>query len=373
MTLSHRRPLVLLSSAALIWMLLFLVRSNLGAGDGLVAEYFANTDWISPAAFSVADTEISVSRMQKRWNGAPPDRFSVRWTGFLAVGRPGLYRFTLTSDDGSALLIDNRLVVDNGGMHSVETRSGTVQLERGSHVVVLQYVQFGAASVLEWSWSRDDGPSSAVPGWVLSRRPTRYATALNARLVDWALWGVAIAAAGFAGWSLRGIVTGDAIRGMAEPLWTALAKQYRDTASLVFSVFIFIVLLFMPWLDGGRESSFYRAVATTVGDVNGTALASLRSLAAFQSRLNQPRTGEDVLPRSVREMLAMLRSHDVNRYRISDAISADSWVFQQIVASAWPRKLDPDSNAGFILNSEQPASGCRLVDRQTEVSLVYCP
>lgn len=373
MTWFHRRPLVLLSSAALIWLLLFLVRANLRAGDGLVAEYFTNADWSAPAAFSVVDTETSASQMQKRWNGVPPDRFSVRWTGFLTVGRAGLYGFTLTSDDGSALLIDNRLVVDNGGMHSVETKSGSVQLERGSHVVVLQYVQFGAASALEWSWSRDGGPSTAVPGWVLSRRPTPYATALNARLVGWALWGVAIAAAGLAGWYLRGIFTGDVIRGVAEPLWTDLAKQYRDTASLAFSGFIFIVLLFMPWLDGGRESPFYRGVATTVGDLNGTALASLRSLNAFQSRLNQPRTGEDVLPTSVREMLAMLRSHSLERYRISDAIAADSWVFQQIVASAWPRKLEPDSSARFILNTERLASGCSLVDRQTEVSLVYCP
>src|SRR5205814_6094763 len=89
----------------------------------------------------------------------------------------------------SELLIDNRLVVDNRGMHSLETRSGGIRLDRGSHAVVLRYVQFGAASLLDWSWSRDGGAHAAVPGWALSQRPARYAIVVNARIIEWGIWG----------------------------------------------------------------------------------------------------------------------------------------------------------------------------------------
>ena len=88
----HRRPLIFLLSAALIWTLLGVVRPTLGAADGLAGVYFANAEWNGAPAFSVVDTEPSTARMRQRWNGVPPERFSVRWAGFLTVGRSGLLR-----------------------------------------------------------------------------------------------------------------------------------------------------------------------------------------------------------------------------------------------------------------------------------------
>src|SRR5207249_4844565 len=92
-----------------------------------------------------------------------------------------------TSDDGSQLLVDGRLVVDNSGPHSLATQSGSVPLHRGSHLVVLRYVQFGGDFALGWSWSDEEGDRAAVPAWTLSQQPTRYAVALAARTVDWGL------------------------------------------------------------------------------------------------------------------------------------------------------------------------------------------
>ena len=57
----------------------------------------------------------------------------------------------------------------------------------------------------------------------------------------------------------------------------------------------------------------------------------------------------------------------------SESIEADSWGFQQIVTSAWPRKLEKEAKAEFVLNGEPVLSSCQLVDKQREVSLVYCP
>ena len=52
-----------------------------------------------------------------------------------------MYRFALTSDDGSRLMIDDQTVVDNDGVHPVSTQSGTIELGGGIHKIRVQYFQ----------------------------------------------------------------------------------------------------------------------------------------------------------------------------------------------------------------------------------------
>ena len=125
--------LMVLLAAALIWALLGVVRPAIHADAGLVGDYFDNVNWNGQPAFSVVDAEPSTATMRDRWNNALPEQFSVRWTGFLTVGRSGLYSFSTASDDGSQLFIDNRVVVDNGGPHGLTTRTGSIRLDGGSH------------------------------------------------------------------------------------------------------------------------------------------------------------------------------------------------------------------------------------------------
>src|SRR5262249_47892531 len=146
----HRCPLAILLAIAGSWTLLTIARPALHAADGLVAEYFSNSEWSGPPGVSVVDTRPSTAGMAQRFGGAvPPDRFSVRWTGYLTVPRSGIYTVALSSDDGSDLTIDGHVAVDNGGKHSLATRSVDMHLARGAHPVVVRYVQFGAESALD--------------------------------------------------------------------------------------------------------------------------------------------------------------------------------------------------------------------------------
>jgi hypothetical protein len=368
-----RRPLVFLLAAALVWALLFLVRPSLHAGDGLAADYFTNSEWQGPPAFSVVDAQPSTAAMAQRWHGAPPERFSVQWTGFLAIGRPAWFTFTTTSDDGSELFVDNRLVVDNSGSRGVVTRSDRIHLEGGSHLVVLRYARYGGAYALEWSWSRDNGERAAVPAWVLSQRRARYATAVAARIVDWGTHTVTILVLLAAAWYVRAGPLGEAGARLAALGFKDLRNAYRTTASLVFSILAFTSVLAVPWPDGGPQR-FYGSVEATLRDLNGTAgRVLLGGFGTFQANINRPQPAENVLPGWVQEMLAMLRRHGIEQYKISSAIASDDWVRQQIVASAWPRKLEPSAAVSFVLNDEPVAPGCTVVERQRDVSLVYCP
>ena len=74
-----------------------------------------------------------------------------------------------------------------------------------------------------------------------------------------------------------------------------------------------------------------------------------------------------------REMLTLLRGHEVERYQLSNSIAADVLSVQQIVVSAWPSRLEPSAKARLVLNAEPEIPGCTLIDRQADVSLVHCP
>ena len=368
----HRRPLIVLLAVAVIWSALAVVRPMLGAADGLIGEYFSNPEWNGEPAFSVVDGTPSTAGMRQRWDGIPPEQFSVRWSGFLTVGGSGLYNFSTTSDDGSQLIVDNHLVVDNTGPHSLRTRSGSVHLDGGSYPIALRYVQYGATSALDLSWARDDGDYSAVPAWALSQHRTSYAIVLSARIVEWGLWSFAILIVPVAAWYIRRGLSGEDVGRWAVARRLQVTGSYRNTASLVFSVFIFVAIPFMPWEEAGRYP-FFKAVEGTVKTLNGTAITMVGRFEAFQADINRPQTDESILPSRVQEMLSLLRGHAVDEYQLSDSIVADSWVFQQMVASAWPRRLEKGARARFVLDGEPDMPGCRLIDKQREVSLVYCP
>ena len=348
--------LLVLVAAGVIWAALGVARAVVRADDGLVGEYFANSELSGQPAFSVVDRRPSTDAMRQRWDGVLPERFSVRWTGFITVGRAGLYTFATASDDGSELIVDNRVVVDNGGPHGLTTRTGAIQLDRGSHRVELRYVQFAAVSALDWSWADAGADFSPVPASALTQRRTTYPRVVAGQLVEWGFAIVAGLVVILAGWYIRAAVQREMVI-----RWV--------TTHAVPGAF-FVAIMFTPWAVGGP---FFRSVENTFRVLNETAIKTVAGYSTFRTNLDTPQTGEYVLGSRVEEMLAMLRSHGLQEYRVSAAIAENSWVLQQIVASGWPRKLEKDAKRTFVLNTEPALPGCSVIDRQREVSLVYCP
>src|SRR5262249_47194189 len=143
-------------------------RAALRVSHGLSAEYFTNTGRSGSPAFTAVDAEPSTTALSARWAGAPPEAYSARWRGYLAVPRSGLYRLATTSDDGSWLYVDGRLIVDNSGTHGTLTKAGQTFLERGPHFILIEYFQAGGPYAMQWLWSADAGALTPVPSWLLS-------------------------------------------------------------------------------------------------------------------------------------------------------------------------------------------------------------
>jgi hypothetical protein len=67
--------------------------------------------------------------------------FGIDYEGYFWIREPGKYRFSLASDDGSALLIDDRMIINNDGLHSTQEEVGQTVLSAGSHHMHVEYFQ----------------------------------------------------------------------------------------------------------------------------------------------------------------------------------------------------------------------------------------
>jgi hypothetical protein len=143
--------------------------SMLRTGGGLTGRYYRGTQW-SGTPFMVRKDSVIFFEWDKM--GPPlPGSFSVEWNGAIEIESPGIYTFITESDDGSRLYIDNRLVVDNDGVHAPKWEIGKVHLSSGRHSIRLRYynAQFGA--VMKLFWKPPDKHQEIVPATVLHDIP----------------------------------------------------------------------------------------------------------------------------------------------------------------------------------------------------------
>ena len=74
--------------------------------------------------------------------GKAKDHFGIVFTGFWETPVEGNYRFKLTSDDGSRLIIDGNTIVDNDGIHGMNSVEKEVSIPAGIHEVRVEFFEF---------------------------------------------------------------------------------------------------------------------------------------------------------------------------------------------------------------------------------------
>jgi alpha-L-fucosidase len=76
------------------------------------------------------------------------EKFAFAFTGYIKINADGVYTFTLASDDGSQLLVDETMVIDNDGEHGPNEVSGKIALKKGYHAIKVLYFDAGGNNAL---------------------------------------------------------------------------------------------------------------------------------------------------------------------------------------------------------------------------------
>lgn len=145
-----------------------------GFGPGIAFSYFQLASPLSalPGLSSLCPVStgivgnVSFPVSAFAWEGAPADlinRFAAVFEGSLMVRTLGVYTLSISSDDGSRLYVDGKLVVDNDGNHSMTKRSASMPLSAGLHEIRVEFYDNNGDAGLELSWVRPDGVSEIIP------------------------------------------------------------------------------------------------------------------------------------------------------------------------------------------------------------------
>jgi len=99
------------------------------------------------------------------------EHFALKFEGLIDIPANGLYEFFTESDDGSALYIDGKQVVDNNALQGMTERSGQIALQKGLHHIEVQYFNAAGGMGLAVRWSGPTISKTEIPARVLKHQP----------------------------------------------------------------------------------------------------------------------------------------------------------------------------------------------------------
>jgi alpha-N-arabinofuranosidase len=95
------------------------------------------------------------------------DNFGLTYDGYIKIEKDGVYDFSLATDDGSRLEIDDEPVVVHDGLHGASMRTGSVMLTKGYHKFKVLYFERGSGNSIDVYYQGKDIPFAHIPKEVL--------------------------------------------------------------------------------------------------------------------------------------------------------------------------------------------------------------
>lgn len=142
---------VLYATAKFSWQLVSTTPTTINNWRG---EYYNNTSLSGSPAVIRDDAAINFD-----WNNGSPlpgtvsnDNFSVRWTRNLNMPA-GRYQFTVATDDGVRLWVNNALIIDSWKSQSLTTLSAQIDLPNASVPVRMEYFDATGGAHAHLSWT----------------------------------------------------------------------------------------------------------------------------------------------------------------------------------------------------------------------------
>lgn len=84
------------------------------------------------------------------------ENFSIDYQGLLKIEKGGVYRFYLSSDDGSKLILGDQVVINHDGLHGPAEASGEIALGEGMHAIRISFFENSGGNMLRLEWTNQD-------------------------------------------------------------------------------------------------------------------------------------------------------------------------------------------------------------------------
>ncbi len=81
------------------------------------------------------------------------ENFAFVFKGEIECPKDGEYKLVIGSDDGSQLLIDGKMIVNNDGIHGHQDKSGKAKLTEGKHDIEVRFFEKSGQESLYVGWS----------------------------------------------------------------------------------------------------------------------------------------------------------------------------------------------------------------------------
>lgn len=146
---NYKPGLYFLFLVILIGPLFFIFQSNALRWQ---AEYFDNTDLEGKPKLIRSERSV-----KHNWDIGSPDKtipidnFSARWTSFLNVKKPVEVTFTVTSDDGVRVILNEEIVIDSWFPQAGKKREGFRKLDEGKYKIVIEYFERHASADIDFN------------------------------------------------------------------------------------------------------------------------------------------------------------------------------------------------------------------------------
>jgi beta-glucosidase len=137
-----------------------------GKANGFFGEYFNTQKLEGQPAFTRVDDNINFDYKL----GSPDpkidtDNYSIRWTAKFTAPQTRKYYFSVSSDDGSKLYIDGKLMIDNWQDHGERAMTCEIDMEAGkTYDMKIEFYENAGDAVIRLGWKdlTDNSPEPTI-------------------------------------------------------------------------------------------------------------------------------------------------------------------------------------------------------------------
>lgn len=137
---------------------------NAGEKQGLKCTMFKGTFKTCEEFIAKKDGKVVTSKdFSISGDGIPNNHYGLVWEGFFYAPTAGDYTFSLQSDDGSMIWINNNPAVNNDGLHDNKAvKKGSVKLLPGWHIFKAAFFDVEEAKSIKASFSTGNGAGTTL-------------------------------------------------------------------------------------------------------------------------------------------------------------------------------------------------------------------